>query len=248
MEDKASDALPPCESLRTIDSLYEPDIRNGFFSRFDRTIGIFRPDTAAEHLEGVASFTLNVAVPESIRIHFETAKNLYAYAWFVYRFYPVAEQQALASLEFALRERLAVEIGQSLPAEAKPPRGLSKLLKEALKQGAISNDRFSWTRERALQRARHRAELQQLHEMQRLGLTTAQVDYSNVEPLPEDFDDWVGIFIDTLPGIRNTYAHGSDVLHNTVLRTFEIVSELINQVFASDVGVGASAFGRTTAR
>ncbi|NHV26802.1 hypothetical protein [Burkholderia sp. D-99] len=224
-------ALHPCELLRTIDSLCEPDVRNGYFSRFDSIIGNFRPGTAAEHLEDVALFTLSIDVPESIRIHFETAKNLYAYAWFVYRFYPVAEQQALTSLEFALREWLAVRVGQSLLVRAKPPRGLSKLLQEALKRGAISNDRFSWSRERALQRARHRAELQQLQEIQRLGLTTIQVDYSNVEPSPEDFDDWIGIFIDTLPKIRNEYAHGSHVLHNTVSRTFEIVSELINQLF-----------------
>ncbi len=137
-----SDGLHPCELLRTIDTLYEPDVRHGYFSRFDSTIGNFRPDTAAEHLEEVASFTLSTEVPQSIKIHFETAKNLYAYAWFVYRFYPVAEQQALISLEFALREWLAVEIGRSLPVEAKLPRGLNRLLKRALERGAISNDRF----------------------------------------------------------------------------------------------------------
>ncbi|WP_322087937.1 hypothetical protein [Burkholderia sp. BCC1999] len=231
MEEKALDTLHPCDLLRTIDSLYEPDIRNGYFSRFDRTIGNFRPGTAAEHLEDVALFTLSVNVPESVRIHFETAKNLYAYAWFVYRFYPVAEQQALTSLEFALREWLTTEIERSSLVRAEPPRGLNKLLKEAMKRKAISNDRFSWSREQALQRARHRAEHQKLQEMQRLGLTTVQIDYSNVEPMPEDFDDWIGIFIDTLPRIRNEYAHGSGVLHNTVSRTFEIVSELINQLF-----------------
>ncbi|HDR9135009.1 hypothetical protein ACSC95_00245 [Burkholderia vietnamiensis] len=231
MEDMNSDGLHPCELLRTIDTLYEPDVRHGYFSRFDSTIGNFRPGTAAEHLEEVASFTLGADVPQSIQIHFETAKNLYAYAWFVYRFYPVAEQQALTSLEFALRERLAAEIGQSLPVEAKLPRGLSRLLKQALERGAISNDRFSWTRERALRRARQRAELERIHEMQRSGLTTCKVDHSNVVPLPEDFDDWIEIFIDTLPKVRNMYAHGSGALHNTVLHTFEIVSELINQLF-----------------
>jgi hypothetical protein len=70
--------------------------------------------------------------------------------------------------------------------------------------------------------------------MQRLGLVTVEVNYSDVKPLPEDFDeDWIGAFIDTLPRIRNTYAHGSDVLHNTVLRTFAIVRELIDQVFTA---------------
>ncbi|KVL10867.1 hypothetical protein WL14_29295 [Burkholderia cepacia] len=69
--------------------------------------------------------------------------------------------------------------------------------------------------------------------MQRSGATTCEVDHSNVEPSPEDFDDWIDLFINTLPNIRNMYAHGSSALHNTVLHTFDIVSELINQLFDS---------------
>ncbi|HEM8497133.1 hypothetical protein DN523_04400 [Burkholderia multivorans] len=122
-------------------------------------------------------------------LYLRLARGGYAYAWFVYRSYPVAEQQALTSLEFALRERSAAEIGQSLPTEAKLPRGLSRLRKQALERGAISDDGFSWTRERALRRARQRAELEQIHEMPRSELTTCKVDHSNVVPLPEDFDD-----------------------------------------------------------
>lgn len=221
--------LQPCEQLRTIESLCEPDVRNGYFSRFDSASGELGPITADNHLADIMSFTLSSKVPDPIRIQFETARNLYAYAWFVYRFYPIAEQHALTSLEFALRERLAAEVTQS---GTKRPSGLKGWLREARKRGAISNDRFSWRAERAIQRARNRAEFQLIQDMQRLGLTQTEVDYSNVEPLPEDFDeDWIGVFIETLPEIRNRYAHGSDVLHNAVLRTFEIVSELINQLF-----------------
>jgi hypothetical protein len=232
MEDKALKTLDPCDLLRTIDSLHEADIRNSFFSRWDSAASAFGPVAVSEHLADVASFSLSTTVPQSIQIHFETAKNLYAYAWFVYRFYPVAEQQALTSLEFALRERLAQEVARSTRVGARLPRGLKNLLEEARDRGLVSNDRFPWIQERALQRARQRAEFQQIEEMQALGLTTVEVDYSNVEPLPEDFDqDWIGTFIHTLPRIRNTYAHGSHVLHNSVLRTFEIVGELVNQLF-----------------
>ncbi|OAJ60557.1 hypothetical protein A6V36_01825 [Paraburkholderia ginsengiterrae] len=233
MEEKPPETLDTCDLLRAIDSLYEPDVRNGFFSRRDADTGEIRPDSVSEHLADVAAFSLSTTVPRSIQVHFETAKNLYAYAWFVYRFFPVAEQQALTSLEFALRERLAAEVAQSSRVGVRHPRGLKNLLKEARDRGLVSNDRFSWAEERALQRARQRAELQEIQEMQRLGLTTIEVNYSNVKPLPEDFDhDWIGTFIDTLPRIRNTYAHGSGTLHNAVLRTFEIVSELTNQLFA----------------
>lgn len=34
--------------------------------------------------------------------------------------------------------------------------------------------------------------------------------------------DWIGHFTETLPSIRNNYAHGSTSLHATVLRTFEV--------------------------
>jgi hypothetical protein len=233
MKDKPPESLHPCDLLRTIDSLHEADIRNGYFSRWDSGSGEFRSVTASEQLADVASFELNVSVPQPVRVHFETAKNLYAYAWFVYRFYPVAEQQALTSLEFALRERLGAEVAQSSREATRRSRGLKNLLEEARKRQLISNERFSWTRERALQRARQRAEFQQIEEMQRLGLTTVEIDYSNVKPLSEDFDqDWIGTFIATLPRIRNAYAHGSGILHNSVSHTFEIVSELINQIFA----------------
>ena len=227
MEEDGS--LQPCESLRTIESLCEPDVRNGYFSRFDSATGQLGPITADDHLSDIASFTLSTNVPEPIRIQFETARNLYAYAWFVYRFYPIAEQHALTSLEFALRECLAADVTRS---GTRRPRGLKDWLTEARKRGAISNDRFSWRAEQAMQRARSRAELQMIQDMQRLGLEKAVVDCSKVDPLPEDFDqDWLGVFIETLPKIRNRYAHGSKVLHNSVLRTFEIVSELINQLF-----------------
>ncbi len=155
-------------------------------------------------------------VPESVKVHFETAKNLYAYAWFVYRFYAVAEQQALTSLEFALRERLDGQVAQSLSKRRRRPGGLSNWLNEALALGVISNARLSKRTEWALDRAKSRAELLVLDEMQRSGKSTAQVDYSSARPSQEDLDhDWIGVFIDNLPRIRNTYAHGSSLLHPT---------------------------------
>lgn len=43
--------------------------------------------------------------------------------------------------------------------------------------------------------------------------------------------DWVGHFTETLPSVRNIYAHGSTSLHATVLRTFEVAQTFINQLF-----------------
>jgi hypothetical protein len=53
--------------------------------------------TLAERYADVSQFELIQSVPLNVRVHFETAKNLYLYAWFVYRFYPVAEQRTCNS-------------------------------------------------------------------------------------------------------------------------------------------------------
>lgn len=232
--DGSSDALHASEQLRTIDSLCEPDPRNLSFQRLDESTGTFRATTAGDHLVDVAQFKFRAEVPEPVRIHFETAKNLYAYAWFVYRFHAVAEQHALASLEFALRVRLADEIKQSSSGPVRLPRGLHGWLNEALARGAISNDRISWRLEWALQRAKNRAPVKQISEMQRLGLSTMHVDYSNMQPSTEDLNhDWIGAFINSLPKIRNAYAHGGELLHPDILGTFRIVRELVDQLFSS---------------
>lgn len=36
---------------------------------------------------------------------------------------------------------------------------------------------------------------------------------------------------DLLPMLRNDYAHGSTELHNRALRSFQIVSEIVNQLY-----------------
>jgi len=62
----------------------------------------------ADHHELISAYVLHAGVPQEIVLQF--ARNVYLYAWFVYRFYPVAEHQCLACLELALRERLKEEI------------------------------------------------------------------------------------------------------------------------------------------
>jgi len=54
---------------------------------------------------------LHQGVPMHVRQLFETAKNLSLYSWFVYRFHPIAQLIGYASLERALKERLARERG-----------------------------------------------------------------------------------------------------------------------------------------
>ena len=229
MNDEQPDAvINPADALRHIDSLMRPDPRSAYFSVIEQ--GQSRSVTLQDRIDAIAPYVLNPAVPESVRIHFETAKNVYVYAWFVYRFNAVAEQHALATLEFALRERLKM-VGASGRKNKRMP-ALRELLTDALARGFIGNDRFPNREQWALDIAKHRFSLDQIAKMERLGLTEMEVDDSDVAPTQHDLDhDWIGAFIEALPAIRNAYAHGSDMLRQTVLRTFEIVCDLVNQLF-----------------
>jgi hypothetical protein len=66
------------------------------------------------------------------------------------------------------------------------------------------------------------------------GLTEFVINDSMAKPNAEETSfDWLDHFIRHIPDQRNMHAHGTTTLYSNVLSTFEIVSELINQLFAS---------------
>jgi hypothetical protein len=179
-----------------------------------------------QRIDYIAQFALSEHVPEDVRVHFETGRNLFVYAWYSYRFLMVAEQHVLATLEMATRTRLEIW------SAAKPPRGLSKLLHAARHAGFISNERFSAKDRWAVERARSRHDYAEIERMIRDGLDEAIIDHTRVVASEEDLSyDWLGNFIQTLPGVRNMYAHGSSELYSAIGRTFEVAVELINQLY-----------------
>ena len=187
-----------------------------------------------QHRHGLLShFSLVPETPEPIQIHFETARNLYLYGWFVYRFHMVAEQYAFSTLEMALREKL-IETGL-LMRDAERVPGLSAMLKTAQSNNFISNERFlrrdEWARRLAFDRHR----FQEISRMTEEGIAELEVNFSEVEPTTEEINfDWIGHFIKSVPDLRNMHAHGTDALYPNVLWTFEIVSEIINQLFSKE--------------
>lgn len=213
--------------LRTLETICRPDPRNESPNRgeddvFGRTL--------ESHHAAVAALTLNEAVPEKIQIQFETTKNLYLYAWFVYRFYPVAELHAHTCLELALRTRFAAD----LPINPKRPHGpgLRKLLAHAINAGVLRNEKFDVWRRTTAQRARNRALAELIEEMDRQNLDEADFDEANVVANDDDRNhDYVGVLLKNLPKIRNEYGHGSTALHNRVIGSLRIVQEAINQLW-----------------
>lgn len=222
------------DKLRTAANALLPDSRTKYLVTIDHT-NQSRNITLQDQQEFISPYVLCEQVPEEIRIQFETAKNCYMYAWFVFRFYQVAEQHAFSTLEYALRMRLPdfVKMIESKSRLGNPP-GLSSLLKHAAAKQILRNELFesrnTWAKNRAKDRYR-----QQIHEkMVRENLNEAIFDDSNVVATEEDIDfDWLGAFIEHLPSIRNDLAHGSSNLRHSVLHTFDVVSSMINMMFTN---------------
>ncbi|AZT84911.1 hypothetical protein EHN06_15885 [Marinobacter sp. NP-4(2019)] len=64
------------------------------------------------------------------------------------------------------------------------------------------------------------------------GEESVTIDTNAFSDLPPDENyDHIQHLIDHTNKIRNIYAHGSAMLHNRVLYSFELVSEFINQLY-----------------
>jgi hypothetical protein len=226
------------DHLKSLAAIYSPDPRSNNQALLDIfQLGAIGID---EHHAKVASIKLAASMPEPIRVQFETAKNLYLYAWFVYRFYPVAEHHALTCLELGLRLRFP----DPLPKEywKKPDRKptLRPLLTFAIDTGIIKNEGFRQWRDQVDFRARQRYSNERHREMVERNLEQIELDYSQAVPNDQDRDwNYLSILLDVLPNIRNSYAHGSNMLHNQVLGTLELMCEILNQLFETS-GVAQS--------
>lgn len=212
------DKIARAEYLRSPNLACEPDPRS-------------QQELEKQH-ELISCISLSSNVPEKIKIQFETAKNIYLYSWFVYRFYPVAESQALVCLELALLRRFSDEIPKEeyYPDSEKPT--FRPLLRYAINGGFITNEGFQSWRRRAEMRARERLGREKLQEM--IDNDLSEIEWNYDEAKIEDVDrdwDYLKILKKSLPDRRNQYAHGSTMLHSQVLGTFETVSEIINQIY-----------------
>lgn len=220
------------EILRMPEHICDPDPRSQMWVRIDRTLGTVRQTELADHHQDVSAFLLHSGVPQDIVVQFEVVRNLYLYAWFIYRFYPVAEQQSLSCLEFALRHRFKDEIEAGKVDGGRKRPMLRALLKHAIDSGHVKNEGFERWRRRGEINARARVESEKSKELLDNNLTEVSWSDSEIEVTPVDLDwDFASKLAEFLPYIRNDYAHGSSTLHNLALSTIEVVSEIINQLY-----------------
>ena len=215
------------DQLRTPDTVCQPDARS---PKSDFLTG--QPLTVEYQYSAISELVLHDGVPEDIRVQFETTKNLYLYAWFVYRFYPVAKHHAHTCLEFALRKRFETEMLALGEKKREFGPGLKKLLSHAIESGCLKNENFSIWRRRTESRAQQRTEYEILEEMRRNNLEEVTYDPDQYEIKDVDCDhDYLGIILKTTPWLRNHYAHGTSSLDNQALGTIRLVAEIVNQIY-----------------
>lgn len=221
------------DHLKPLPRITEADPRTHFSQMFDPEVSGFREFTLEDHYAEVSRYSLPPSVPEKIITHFETAKNLCLYAWYVHRFYPVADLHAKTTLEFALKERIGENNLKSACKSVKMPTGLKGYIHYAIDQGWVTNEGFERWWHHARVRARQRVVNEGIKEMQRRGLDSYEIDENNIEIIDEDKDfDLINVLAESIPAIRNEYAHGSHVLMGKAFGTLEVVSEFISQVWS----------------
>jgi hypothetical protein len=220
--------IPAAELLRTPEQMCEPDARAP-------KLAFPNMDALTVHHANIARIKVSDQVPEDVAIQFETARNLYLYAWHVYRFYMVAELQALVTLEFGLRKRLPERLPAKYQRSKHKPPMLTGLLGYAIDQGMIRNEGFGRWHQFAKQQALQRRSMKAIQTLIESGVDMIEAD--GQQPLvitPEDKEwDLLGVLRDCLPGTRNDRAHGGSELRPQVSGTIELVAEILNQVYAS---------------
>lgn len=103
---------------------------------------------------------------------------------------------------------------------------------KAVTEGLISNNGLRANQRWAESQARERVSMEKTRELIESDLDQIEYDLDAIEPIQEDYSrDWMVVLAEVLPSIRNTYAHGSSMLHANVLSTFEIVTDLVNQLY-----------------
>jgi hypothetical protein len=103
----------------------------------------------------------------------------------------------------------------------------------ALESGLITNDRLTHKDLWAQRLADRRRSIEQVEFMAKHQLQELMVPDTPAVPTEDELaHDWLNDFVERLPHLRNEYAHGSQTLHANVLMTFQIVSDLINQLLS----------------
>ena len=197
------------QRLKHPDQLMEPDPRN---TRSGQSLDGWPRPLSVQLLHGaISQLELSPDVPEDICGRFETVRNLFLYAWYVYDFTMPAILYGQTIVESAIREKCKrenIKISDRI--------GLSGLLKIAIHHGWLKNSTFSRTQEMFVPSL----------DLER-GMTYTP------KYKPED-QDYCEVIAETIPSNRNHLAHGHTALESPGMAfgTLELCAEIINALFS----------------
>jgi len=195
------------DSLKQLAAICEPDVRQTNWVRLSVVDGSMRPLMLEDHYTSIEQIVLSHDVPEDIRQHMETAKNLALYSWYVYRFTPVAELHAYSAFEWALRIRLNVNDEHS--------PSFSSMLGNAIRKGLLRTSDF-----------------QQFAEPDPFPIVTGNslID-ANLPPTIHSHPDFMRVFQKAIVKLRNVLAHGSLSLWPSGVMTLSVIATAIDALF-----------------
>jgi len=210
------------ECLRTPEEAYFPD---------SRSLAFGLNDISDQH-NRIKHFYLEEYVPEKVATQYEVARNIYLYAFNVYRFYMVAQHQALIALEFSIKECIGRKKIKRYGEKIKKGNGLSGCLHYIFDKGLVENADFPVWQNRSRIEAEQKYQMKKLEEMQAKGLKSIELNFDDIEYEEHSLEfDYLEVLSKNMPKIRNNFAHGASTLHNQVLTTFENVSVIINKIY-----------------
>ncbi len=190
----------PIDVFKNIDEIFEPNIK--------------RATSFEEYYHKIAEIILVDTVPLEIRLHFDIAKNLMLYSWFVNRFRHVSELHAFSSVEFAIRTKIEIVTNDKCKI-----KNLKPLLNHAIEKKWIIDDGFP----KVVERKKRQKEFQDMFENE-LELVISKNEVTDLQQHSK-------LLMNTFPTLRNLFAHGSNNILPSYLDILDSCRHLINQLF-----------------
>ncbi len=192
------------DTLKPLAEVTQPDFRNQILVFINKRTGEQRQNSLQDMHAAVSDIELAPNVPEDIRTQFAVGQNLAVYAWFCYRFHMTAELQALATLEFALRQKLQpTKDGE---------QNFKTMLRRAVKIGLIRDGGFRYF------------PVPPTHGPKTIATKAG----------PKTVYSYAELLVELLPQTRNDLAHGANTLFDGGAGMVRLVADLINQVFSEN--------------
>ncbi len=202
--------------LKSLEALNNPDPTRLLVKELSPSAVI--ADTIEDHYRRIENISLLQSVPEEVSIQFNIARNLLLYSWYVFRFVPVAELYAYASLEHALR----IKTDRASGANQRRFSGLKSLLKHAISE--------KWIHVEQLPHYQRLEEIQ-THQWERAKNLFGDPDVWVTRLDPIKYADQL---LGGLPALRNELAHGTHRLSLSGYLTLEICRDIIQQLFSNE--------------